>query len=119
MLSLPVLADGNRQTVGIKVLCEPCAKNILRLLDAPDILLHHRSVERIQVRHAEARPATSRGKIVRIYAARLGRLGHVKRQRGPVGRKLGPAWRLESEWQPEHVPIESHDRDMSLTKTIA
>lgn len=54
-------ADGDCQSIGVDILGDPSAEDVLRLLDAGHVLLAHSPVEFVEIRNAESGTAASGG----------------------------------------------------------
>src|SRR5258707_10350058 len=69
---LPLLTDGDGQSVGICILGDESAEDVLRLLKAGNVVRRHPLVELIEIRDTQARPASSCGCVLRIILGRTG-----------------------------------------------
>src|SRR2546426_2439061 len=96
-LAPPLLADGYRQPIGIDVLGETSAKELLGLLNAGHISFDHPAVKLIEIRNAQAGAALSGRDTLIFVPSRIGPFAQMERQSCTIGRKLGPSGRFKSQ----------------------
>ena len=71
-LGRAAFGDGNRQAVGIDILRDPYAEDVLRLLKARNLLLDHFLVKLTEIRHPKTGPASAGGFLFRTLMTRTG-----------------------------------------------
>jgi hypothetical protein len=120
----PLLREGDRQPIGIKVLGDPSPKNLFRLLTTGDLSLDHPVVEFVEVRNAQTWTATSGRNLVRIVSFRTGHVACVEREGRTIGCELGPSGGLEFQGKAEHISIEpdgplhvAHEHDWKAVRS--
>src|SRR5439155_26628325 len=89
----PLLADGDRQPVGIEILGDARTEYVLRRLDALDAAACHPRVELVEVGNAESRLAIAGRRSGRIRGERR-RFALMQGERRSVGGELGPVRRF-------------------------
>jgi hypothetical protein len=76
-------------------------------------------MELIEVGHRDPRAAAAGRNPLLVVLLRLRRFRGVQRERGAVGRELGPTRSLKPQREPDRVAIERDRAVMSPTKTMA